>query len=86
MSTLPSLNVFEAGFYTFIVGALVFIVALAWNAAVEALINHWVKMKNKVGYKFLYAFILTIISIIFIYYMAKFLHQKVRFSSSTSPP
>ena len=80
-SRLPSSDILLAGFYAFLIAAFVYIVALAWNNAINASIDYYFKDRRSVWFKIVYAFIITFIAIILIYYAAKFSHQTLRFTA-----
>lgn len=74
---IPSTDVFGVAFYTFLLGAFTFVVGLAWNSAIQATINRFVKVKNSFWFKYLYALLLTVFAVIIIFYIAKIFHQKI---------
>lgn len=78
---LISSDVLLAGFYAFLVATFVYIVALAWSNAVNSFIDYYVKDRRSVWFRFLYAFFITVIAIILIFYAAKFTHQTLRFTT-----
>lgn len=80
MSTLlPSSDVFKMGIYTFMVGALSFVVAFAWNSAIEDTISRYVGPRSQLWLRSLYAIVLTVVIVVGIYILSRVLGQEVRF-------
>jgi uncharacterized membrane protein YidH (DUF202 family) len=74
------LSLSTTGIYTIIVGALVLVGGLAWQAAFQAVFDTYLHEGNAVLAKFIYAIVITIIIVIIVIVLAKFLHQQAKFS------
>lgn len=58
--------------FGFIITAFSLVAGLAWNEAIQALINNFFKLnKNSILAKFIYAFVLTLILTLITIYLAK---------------
>lgn len=56
----------------FVTAALGFVAGLAWNDAVQSLINRYIELdQNSVGAKFLYALGVTIVAVVVITYLER---------------
>lgn len=61
----------------FILAAFGFVAGLAWNEAIQALINTYVKFnKNSVAVKFFYAILITLILVIVTVYLSRIFGKK----------
>lgn len=79
---IPSGEIFKLGLYTFLTGALAFVVAFAWNAAFQELLATVINPKNQVCVKFIFAIVITVAIIFVIFWLAQALNQKVNFCPS----
>lgn len=59
--------------YALIAGSLTFISGLAWNDAIQSILNQLIitNPNSSIIFKFIYAFLITIISILFLFIIFK---------------